>query len=365
MKDGFGLLYQQNVVEVFYKIIKTHKIIMKKFSSFFLLASLIVSVSCKKSTTPTAAPIPVPGPTVVTPLITLPAGWKFNSALSANFPLGSMQAYRFDTIWAGRNTKAVCLVYNSANTGIEFKPVISATAKKPTEFFAQETGVYACINGGYFGGNQSFSLVKYNNTVSSANVKVLNRTFNGNSTPYYPTRVAFGVTSGGVPSINWIYSIGAGNDNIYSYPTASPNAEGQAPQPEPTASFPAGGSAWNVASAIGGSPMLLKNNAINISDVAELISINNTTSRPRSAIGYTANGMVVILVIEGDNAAGGYVGMNLLELANMLQSLSCTNAINLDGGGSSMMVIGGQQVIRPGDAAGERPVISAVVIKQR
>lgn len=338
---------------------------MKKFSSIFLLASLIVSVSCKKSTTPTPAPTPVPVPIVITPLITLPAGWKFNSTLSINFPLGSIQAYKFDTIWAGRNTKAVCLVYNSANTGIEFKPVLSAIAKKPTEFFALETGVYACINGGYFGGNQSFSLVKYNNTVSSANVKILNRTFNGNSTPYYPTRAAFGVNAAGVPSINWIYSVGAGNDNIYSYPTASPNVEGQAPQPEPTASFPTGGSTWNVASAIGGSPMLVKNNAVNISDVAEMISINNTTSRPRSAIGYTANGMVVILVIEGDNAAGGYVGMNLVELADMMRSLSCTNAINLDGGGSSMMVIGGQQVIRPGDAAGERPVVSAVVIKQR
>lgn len=338
---------------------------MKKITTLFLFAGLIITVSCKKSSTPTPAPIPVPNPTVTTPLITLPAGWKFNSTLSANFPLGSMQVYRFDTVWAGRTTKAVCLVYNSANTGIEFKPVLSATAKKPTEFFAQETGVYACINGGYYGGNQSFSLVKYNNTVSAANIKLVNRTFNGTSTPYYPTRVAFGVTSSGVPSINWIYSVGAGNDNIYSYPAPSPNVDGQAPQAEPTASFPSGGSVWNVASAIGGSPMLVKNNAVNISDVAELISINNTTSRPRSAIGYTANGMVVILVVEGDNAAGGYVGMNLVELADMMRSLSCTNAMNLDGGGSSMMVIGSQQVIRPGDAAGERPVISAIVIRQR
>ena len=338
---------------------------MKKITTLFLFAGLIITVSCKKSSTPTPAPIPVPNPTVTTPLITLPAGWKFNSTLSANFPLASMQVYRFDTVWAGRTTKAVCLVYNSANTGIEFKPVLSATAKKPTEFFAQETGVYACINGGYYSGTQSFSLVKYNNTTSAANIKVVNRTFNGNSTPYYPTRAAFGVTSSGVPSINWIYSVGAGNDNIYSYPAPSPNVDGQAPQAEPTALFPSGGSVWNVASAIGGSPMLVKNNAVNISDVAELISINNTTSRPRSAIGYTANGMVVILVVEGDNAAGGYVGMNLVELADMLRSLSCTNAMNLDGGGSSMMVIGSQQVIRPGDAAGERPVISAIVIRQR
>ncbi len=337
---------------------------MKRLASLTFLGLVILIFSCKKSSTPIPTPIPII-PSVTTPLITLPAGWKFNSTLSTNFPLGSMQAYKFDTIWAGRSTKAVCLVYNSANTGIEFKPVQSPTAKKPTEFFAQETGVYTCINGGYFGGNQSFSLVKYNNIVSSPNVKILNRIYNGVSTPYYATRAAFGVTSAGAPNVGWVYSVGSGNDNIYSYLAPSPNVEGQAPQVEPTSLFPSGGSVWNVASAIGGSPMLIRNNVVNISDVAELISINNTTSRPRSAIGYTSGGMVVILVVEGDNPAGGYVGMNLAELADMMRSLSCTNAMNLDGGGSSMMVIGNQQVIRPGDAAGERPVVSAVIIKQR
>jgi hypothetical protein len=337
---------------------------MKKIGNLFLLMLLLLNIACKKNSTPNPNPTPAPVP-VITPLITLPAGWKYNSTLSANFPQGTMQAYKFDSIWAGRSTKAVCLIYNSANSAIEFKPVISTSAKTVSAFYAQEAGAYACINGGYFGGTQSFSLVKYNNVVSSANIKILNRTFNGTSTPYYPTRAAFGVSSTGAPSSNWVYSIGSGNDNIYVYPTPSPNIEGQAPQAEPSAIFPANGSAWNVTSAIGGSPMLIKNNAINISDAAELISINNTTSRPRSAIGYTSNGMVVVLVVEGDNTAGGYVGMNLAELASMMQSLTCTNAINLDGGGSSMMVIGNQQVIRPGDAAGERPVVSAIVIKQR
>jgi len=206
--------------------------------------------------------------------------------------------------------------------------------------------------------------VKYNNTVSSANIKVLNRTYNGVSTPYYPTRAAFGVTNTGAPSVAWVYSIGTGNNTIYSYPTVSPNAEGAAPQPVPDENFPAGGSAWNTVSAIGGSPMLLKAGNVTITDVQELISINNTTSRPRSAIGYNTNGIVLLLAIEGDNTAGGYAGLNLNELANLLKDLSCTDAVNLDGGGSTSLVIGNQLTVRPGDGT-ERPVVSAVLIKRK
>ena len=117
--------------------------------------------------------------------------------------------------------------------------------------------------------------------------------------------------------------------------------------------------------AIGGSPMLIRNGTIQISDVAELININNTISRPRSAIGANSSGLVIVLAVEGDNTSAGYVGMNLAELAAMLKDLSCTNAINLDGGGSTSMVVGNQLLVRPGDNGVERPVVSAVVIKQK
>jgi hypothetical protein len=131
--------------------------------------------------------------------------------------------------------------------------------------------VYACINGGFFGGNQSYSLVRVNNTTQVANIRAVNRTFNGTSTPYYPTRAAFGVNAAGVHSVAWVYSIGTNLDSLIAYPNPSPNTTAATPQPQPTSSFPAGGSLWNVSSAIGGSPMLLYNNQIRITDTEELI----------------------------------------------------------------------------------------------
>lgn len=336
---------------------------MKKILFFALL--LFTFFACSKKSNPPANNPPLVNPPVtVTPIIPLPAGWKIATAYTTNFPTG-IQLFYFDSIFNGQKLKAYCLAYDSKSSAFEFKPVLSATAKTPTAFYAEEPGVtLACINGGFFGSNQSFSLVKYNNVVSSPNIKSVTRTYNGNNTAYYPTRGAFGFSSTGTASVAWIYNVGAGNDLIYSYPSPSPNVLNSAPQPQPTETFPTGGSVWNTTSAIGGSPVLIKNNNIQITDAEELISINNTTSRPRSAIGYLSNGMVLILAVEGDNAPN-YPGINLSDLASLLKSLGCTEALNLDGGGSTSMVVNNVKTVRPGDNGVERPVVSAILIKRK
>lgn len=335
-------------------------------SFYKLVIVLALFTGCSKGNDTNVTPVQPVNPTQpANTLVTLPAGWKLSTLLTASFPSG-IQLYFFDTLYQGKKTKAFCLAYDSKKTNIEFKPVLSATAKKPSDFYKDETGVvYACINGGFFGGNQSYSLVQYNNTVLSANIKSVSRALNGVNTAYYPTRAAFGISTAGDPVTAWIYHVGTGINDIYSYPAPSPNAEGSAPQAEPTALFPSGGSRWLTTAAIGGSPMLIKNGTIQITDVAELISVNNTTSRPRSAIGANTSGIVLIVAVEGDNGPGGYAGLNLAELAAMLKDLSCTNAINLDGGGSTSMIVGNQLLVRPGDNGVERAVTSAVVIKQK
>jgi hypothetical protein len=341
---------------------------MMKMKSVFFSALLAISFTActKDSGNSNNNTQPVVPPVTPTPnrLITLPAGWKFSSLLSSSFPTG-IELYFFDTLFEGKKTKAFCLAFDSKRTNIEFKPVLSATPKKPSDFYKEELGVvYACINGGYFGGNQSFSLVQYNNAVLSPNIKSVSRSFNGVNTSYYPTRAAFGITTTGQPATAWIYHV-VNNNDIYSYPAPAPNAEGSAPLQEPTAQFPAGGSRWLTTAGIGGSPMLLKNGSRQITDAAELINVNNTSSRPRSAIGHNSNGIVIIVAVEGDNPSAGYAGLSLLELSNMMRDLSCTDALNLDGGGSTSMLVGNQLLVRPGDNGVERSVISAVLIKQK
>ncbi len=339
---------------------------MQKNKIFSVLClSIILTIGCSKKNVPIPLPAPTPIPVQpVTPITALPQGWKIATSFMANFPSG-IQLFSFDSIYNGKKLKAFCLAYDSRNTNFEFKPVMSATAKTPSAFVSSEAGItYACINAGYFGSGQSFSLVKYNNTVSSPNIRVLNRTYNAVSTPYYPTRAAFGFSATGSPSVAWVYNVGATNNLIYSYPSPSPNLINTAPQPQPTETFPIGGSIWDATTAIGGSPVLIKNNSIQISDREELIDINNNTSRPRSAIGYLSNGIVLLFAIEGDNLPD-YTGINLADLATLIKTFNCAEAINLDGGGSTSMIVNSSLTVKPGDNGVERPVVSAILIKKK
>jgi len=266
-----------------------------------------------------------------------------------SFPAG-IEVYRRTAVFNGKVMNAYCVAFDPK--AVEFKPVFSSTNKKPSDLYAHEPGVkYAVINGGFFGTNASYSLSMHNGTVQAINIKSLNRTHNGEAKTFYPTRGAFGLTALGTPEVAWIYHVGSGNGTIYSYPQASPNNITQTPQPQPSASFPADGSAWKATNAIGGSPVLIKNSTVNITDEEELIDVNNTTSRARSAIGHTANGIVVLLAVEGNNPSGG-AGLNLQEMAGLMKSMGCTGALNLDGGGSTAMLVNGQATVKPSDPAG-------------
>jgi exopolysaccharide biosynthesis protein len=52
-------------------------------------------------------------------------------------------------------------------------------------------------------------------------------------------------------------------------------------------------------------------------------------------------------------------GLSTLDVANILKDMGCTQALNLDGGGSTMMLVNGKPVIKSSDGT-ERKVVSAV-----
>ena len=52
------------------------------------------------------------------------------------------------------------------------------------------------------------------------------------------------------------------------------------------------------------------------------------------------------------------------QTAELMQNFGCSEAVNLDGGGSSTLVIGNEVVNRPSDPTGPRPVANALVVVQ-
>ena len=77
----------------------------------------------------------------------------------------------------------------------------------------------------------------------------------------------------------------------------------------------------------------------------------------------TASGKIIILVVEGRNP-GIAEGASLPQEAQMLKDIGCVEALNLDGGGSSCMLVNGKPTIKVSDKEGQRPV-PAVFISRR
>jgi exopolysaccharide biosynthesis protein len=123
---------------------------------------------------------------------------------------------------------------------------------------------------------------------------------------------------------------------------------------------------WARASSIvGGGPQLIKNGRIDITARAEKIGEKFVTDRhPRTAIAKLKSGKILFVTVDG-RQPGTSVGMSLAELAELLLEFEATEAINLDGGGSTTMVVGGKVVNNPSDQTGERPVSDSFLIVQK
>nr|WP_246302118.1 phosphodiester glycosidase family protein [Granulicella arctica] len=81
----------------------------------------------------------------------------------------------------------------------------------------------------------------------------------------------------------------------------------------------------------------------------------------RTALGITEGGTVLIVEIDGRQPTLS-LGASIPETAAVMRWLGATSAINLDGGGSSNMVVNGISVGHPSDVQGERGVGDLLMI---
>lgn len=113
----------------------------------------------------------------------------------------------------------------------------------------------------------------------------------------------------------------------------------------------------DVLESLGGNPTLLEGGAM----TADVNGTDEFSKRnPRTAVGYRPDGTVLLVTVDG-RGADASVGMSLRELADLFVRLGASDALNLDGGGSTTMVIGGELQNRPSDGP-ERAVSSALIL---
>jgi hypothetical protein len=85
---------------------------------------------------------------------------------------------------------------------------------------------------------------------------------------------------------------------------------------------------------------------------------------PRTVIGVDRAGAIWLVVVDGRQPDRS-IGMDFADLERLCDRLALRDALNLDGGGSTTMVVQGAIVNQPSDPAGPRPVSDAILVSLR
>ena len=224
--------------------------------------------------------------------------------------------------------------------------------KETPEQFAQRTNAIIVINAGYFlTDNKSASHVGLLKTEGLLKEPASHTVYRDNS-QYYVSRGAFGIDSVGAVDIAWASTR---NDTIFVWDQVIQNRPGK---PILSLDF-AKGKSWNMSEAVHAGPVLITDGKINITTEEEVFFNTPIAGvQPRSAIGYTKNGELIIMVVDGRQADSR--GVYLEELALLMSQFHCLEAMNLDGGGSSAMVVNRELINRPSGLFLQREVMSAI-----
>lgn len=117
---------------------------------------------------------------------------------------------------------------------------------------------------------------------------------------------------------------------------------------------------WDdVAEAVSGGPMLIRDGKLylDLKDENFRRAWTGSQIKARTVAGVTANNHLLLATIEGPHT--------LWDIAKFLQKMGAVDALNLDGGGSTTMVINGSTVTRNANASQRRVASSLAVLDLR
>ncbi len=237
----------------------------------------------------------------------------------------------------------------------------------PSTFYERNNKALLVVNCTFFSfeTNRSLNVVIRNGQLLSVNRRVVRGKGKDSTHLYMPHLSAIGISKLRNADIAWIKSdsisekvLAGQNPPVYSMIYKTRRGTG-----ETTFIDPNNFTKWKMQTAVGGGPVLIQKGDIKITNEEERMFVGKAINdkHPRSAMGYTRDGKLIILVIEGRNKQAS--GATLTQEAQIFKDLGCWEALNLDGGGSSCMLINGKETIKVSDAGGQRPVPAVFIIK--
>jgi len=289
-------------------------------------------------------------------------GWAKTDKFG-KLPAG-IDVYMSPDMLAGQKVKACIVVSDMSKERTLAIYGGEVNGLKTPDTFYEETQSPVIINGTYFYQNWNVGMLIKNGTVYRDNnaQEVARQGPDGENVTYYPTRGVFNFTKGGRYQVDWMYNV---DGSIYAYGEPSPIVIGQDPKPKPTADYPAKSFDPNIQTAIGAGPILIKNGKVENTWQQEIWDniggIMPESAQPRTAVGITQSAKLIYFVCEGRQSTPGVAGLSTGDVAKILQELGCIDAINLDGGGSTCMLVNGQQTINTCNENGIQRAVATVL----
>ncbi len=121
-----------------------------------------------------------------------------------------------------------------------------------------------------------------------------------------------------------------------------------------------------IADCVSATPRLVRNGNAKHEAVNEGVTGNRFiySHLPRTAIGFDKKKEYLFLVVV-EPGKSGFRGANLGLLSNLMKELGCYDAMNLDGGGSTQMLVGRENILYPENPEIMRKVNSVICIINR
>jgi hypothetical protein len=302
-------------------------------------------------------------------LVKAQAKWTLMDGEFGDLP-SSLHIYKSTDSVDGKPSIAWYVEANLKDKNLEFTTDTTFQRRlTPRQFFEKNKKPLLVVNTTFFSfaTNQNLNVVMKDGKMVSYNIHSMAGRGKDTLTYRHPVGSAIGISKKREADIGWLYT-----DSSRRWPLLLPSAIAASHdsnnfyQPfEKNTYRKTGVKNWKMKTAVGGGPVLLQNGNIKITNEEERRFYGKAINdkHPRTAMGYTNDHKLIILVVEG-RSPGVAEGASLVQLAQMFKDLGCAEALNLDGGGSSCMLVNGNETIRPSDKK-QRPVPAVFIIKKK
>jgi len=235
----------------------------------------------------------------------------------------------------------------------------------PSAFYERLAAPAVVMNASFFEfkNNTNLNVLVHRGNLLALNKQVIEGKGKDTLTYTHVLSSAFGMQKNGRMDIAYTYTDSNSNQVLYQQNPMAPikNKNAKLSLKEDAL---ANLKKWKLDWAVGGGPVLVKEGTIFITNNEEKKFAGKAIAdhHPRTAMGYTKDGYIILLAVQGrmKNIA---VGTTLTETAQIFLDLGAVEAINLDGGGSSCLLVNGKETIKPSDPTGQRPVPAVFFVK--